>query len=79
MKELSKANMLIINDMLYVAIACYDDLQRVVIMNDKQELKDHLTCQPGITNSVWNIKTVAEYSFKSKITKYYTLKEFLSS
>ena len=79
MQDLSKANMLIVNDMLYVAIACYDNLQRVVIMNYKQELKDYLRCQPGMTVGVFEIKTIARYSFKSKRTRYYTLKEFLSS
>lgn len=79
MKELSKANMLIINDTIYVAIACYDNLQRVVIRDNKKELQSFLSCQPGITVGVFEIKTVARYSFKSKRTRYYTLKEFLSS
>lgn len=79
MKELSKANMLIVNDMLYVAIACYDNLQRVVIRDSKKELKAFLTCQPGITVGVFEIKTIARYSFKSQRTRYYTLKEFLNS
>lgn len=79
MKRLDKANMLIINEVIFVAIACYDDLERIVVRDDRQELKDFLSCQPNITVSVWHVKTIAEFNFKSKITKYYTLKQFMSS
>lgn len=79
MKELSKAKMIIVNDMIYVAIACYDNLQRVIIKDNKKELKNFLNCHPNITVSVWIVKTIARYSFKSKRTKYYSLEEFLSS
>lgn len=68
-----------INEVIYVAIACYHDTQRVVVRDDKEELKAFLNCQPSITVGVWDIKTVAEHNFKDKITKYYTLNEFLSS
>lgn len=69
-----------INNIIFITVLVYtDSMSRLVIRDDRAEMKQKVKDIRQCKSKMYCIDCIAEYHFKERLTKYYTIDEFLES
>jgi len=70
-----------IRNIIFIAILHYPAfkhmMRRLVIRDDRAEMLKEVKAIIKLESNLFNLEVIAEYNFKEKLTKYYTVDKFL--
>lgn len=71
------------SDIIFVCLLVYPtfkhQMSRIVVRDNREEMKVEVNSIVKMKSSLFVVDCIAEYNFKLKATKYYTVEKFLAS